>query len=115
MQAVRAIGRCAVILENAAQRCIAVLLELIQTKVNYVVQEAVIVIKVRHAGHSYSCEGALTAVKDCTGFLPTDLISLHATVVQRQADAIGVCCVCVYAPVSPHLLAGHLPSLSQPV
>lgn len=46
----RAIGRCAVSLENAAQRCIAVLLELIQTKVNYVVQEAVIVIKVRHTG-----------------------------------------------------------------
>lgn len=45
-QAVRAIGRCAVSLDTAAQRCIAVLLELIQTKVNYVVQEAVIVIKV---------------------------------------------------------------------
>lgn len=45
-QAVRAIGRCAVSLDKAAQRCIAVLLELIQTKVNYVVQEAVIVIKV---------------------------------------------------------------------
>jgi vesicle coat complex subunit len=47
LQAVRAIGRCAVSLEKAAQRCISVLLELIQTKVNYVVQEAVIVIKVR--------------------------------------------------------------------
>lgn len=46
LQAVRAIGRCAVSLDKAAQRCIAVLLELIQTKVNYVVQEAVIVIKV---------------------------------------------------------------------
>lgn len=45
-QAVRAIGRCAVSLEKAAQRCISVLLELIQSKVNYVVQEAVIVIKV---------------------------------------------------------------------
>ncbi|KAF8068431.1 BETAC-AD [Scenedesmus sp. PABB004] len=44
-KAVRAIGRCAVSLEAAAQRCIAVLLELIATKVNYVVQEAVIVIK----------------------------------------------------------------------
>ena len=45
MQAVRAIGRCAVSLERAAERCINVLLELIQTKVNYVVQEAIIVIK----------------------------------------------------------------------
>lgn len=42
----RAIGRCAVSLEPAAERCINVLLELIRSKVNYVVQEAVIVIKV---------------------------------------------------------------------
>ncbi len=44
-KAVSAIGRCAVKLERAAERCIGVLLELIQTKVNYVVQESVIVIK----------------------------------------------------------------------
>ncbi|CAN0100635.1 unnamed protein product [Scytosiphon promiscuus] len=44
-KAVRAIGRCAIKLERAAERCINVLLELIQTKVNYVLQEAVIVIK----------------------------------------------------------------------
>ena len=41
----RAIGRCAITLERAAERCINVLLELIHTKVNYVVQEAVVVIK----------------------------------------------------------------------
>jgi len=45
VQAVRAIGRCAVTLERAAERCINVLLELIKQKVNYVVQEAVVVIK----------------------------------------------------------------------
>lgn len=44
-KSVRAIGRCAVNLEGAAERCINVLLDLIQTKVNYVVQEAVVVIK----------------------------------------------------------------------
>jgi len=44
-RAVRAIGRAAIKLERAAERCINVLLELIQTKVNYVVQEAIIVIK----------------------------------------------------------------------
>lgn len=44
-KAVRAIGRLAVKLESAADRCIAALLELIQTKVNYVVQEAIIVIR----------------------------------------------------------------------
>ena len=36
---------CAVSLENAAERCINVLLELIRNKVNYVVQESIIVIK----------------------------------------------------------------------
>eukprot|EP01090_Pellita_catalonica_P004301 TRINITY_DN1412_c0_g1_i4.p1 TRINITY_DN1412_c0_g1~~TRINITY_DN1412_c0_g1_i4.p1 ORF type:complete len:867 (-),score=182.03 TRINITY_DN1412_c0_g1_i4:1507-4107(-) len=44
-KSVRAIGRCAIKLESAAERCVQVLLELIQTKVNYVVQEAIVVIK----------------------------------------------------------------------
>ncbi|KAM0046216.1 putative clathrin/coatomer adaptor, adaptin-like, coatomer/calthrin adaptor appendage [Helianthus debilis subsp. tardiflorus] len=44
-KAVRAIGRCAIKLERAAERCISVLLGLIKIKVNYVVQEAIIVIK----------------------------------------------------------------------
>lgn len=44
-KSVNAIGRCAVKLDRAAERCIGVLLELIRTKVNYVVQESVIVIK----------------------------------------------------------------------
>jgi len=44
-RAVRTIGRCAIKLEVAAEKCIKVLLTLIQTKVNYVVQEAVVVIK----------------------------------------------------------------------
>ena len=44
-KSVAAIGRCAVKLERAAERCIAVLLDLIQSKVNYVVQSSVVVIK----------------------------------------------------------------------
>jgi len=44
-KSVLAIGRCAIKIDQAAEKCIKVLLELIQTKVNYVVQEAVIVIK----------------------------------------------------------------------
>ena len=44
-KAVRTIGRCAIKLAGAAERCITVLLGLIETKVNYVVQEAVVVIK----------------------------------------------------------------------
>eukprot|EP00917_Polyrhabdina_sp_WS-2016_P032053 GHVP01068415.1.p1 GENE.GHVP01068415.1~~GHVP01068415.1.p1 ORF type:complete len:908 (+),score=189.75 GHVP01068415.1:185-2725(+) len=44
-KSVRSIGRVAVKLEKAAEKCIAVLLELIRTKVNYVVQEAIVVMK----------------------------------------------------------------------
>ncbi|CAG8552470.1 11386_t:CDS:2, partial [Racocetra persica] len=44
-KSVRSIGRLAVKIESTADRCIAALLELIQTKVNYVVQEAIVVIK----------------------------------------------------------------------
>lgn len=53
-KAVRAIGRCAIKLERAAEKCIQALLELIQTKVNYVVQEAIIVIKVTDLDSPYS-------------------------------------------------------------
>ena len=41
----RSIGRLAIKVEAAADNCIKALLELIDTKVTYVVQEAVIVIK----------------------------------------------------------------------
>ncbi|CAI5724390.1 unnamed protein product [Peronospora farinosa] len=44
-RSVRAIGRWAVKLERAAEKCINVLLELIQTKVNYILQEAIMAIK----------------------------------------------------------------------
>ncbi|RKP40436.1 putative beta-adaptin, partial [Dimargaris cristalligena] len=44
-KAVRSIGRLAIKIDVAAERCIEVLLDLIRTKVNYVVQEAVVVIK----------------------------------------------------------------------
>ncbi|CAG0916030.1 unnamed protein product [Notodromas monacha] len=44
-KSVRAIGRCAIKVETSAEKCVATLLDLIQTKVNYVVQEAVVVIK----------------------------------------------------------------------
>ncbi|OXA41238.1 AP-1 complex subunit beta-1 [Folsomia candida] len=44
-KAVRAIGRCAIKVGQSAERCVATLLDLIQTKVNYVVQEAIAVLK----------------------------------------------------------------------
>lgn len=45
-KSVRTIGRCAIKIESAADRCVDVLVELVQTKVNYVVQEGVVVIEV---------------------------------------------------------------------
>ncbi|KAM9237692.1 LOW QUALITY PROTEIN: AP-2 complex subunit beta-like [Dugong dugon] len=43
-KAVRAIGQCAIKAEQSAELCVSTLLDLIQTKVNYVVQEAIVVI-----------------------------------------------------------------------
>ena len=45
-RSVKAIGQCAIKIESACERCVNVLLDLINTKVNYVVQEAIVVIKV---------------------------------------------------------------------
>lgn len=45
-KAVRAVGQVAIKIDEAAERCVSVLMELIETRVSYVVQEAVIVIKV---------------------------------------------------------------------
>lgn len=44
-KSVRAIGRCAIKVETSSERCVSTLLDLIQTRVNYVVQEAIVVIK----------------------------------------------------------------------
>eukprot|EP00927_Polykrikos_kofoidii_P036857 TRINITY_DN31082_c0_g1_i1.p1 TRINITY_DN31082_c0_g1~~TRINITY_DN31082_c0_g1_i1.p1 ORF type:complete len:954 (+),score=202.58 TRINITY_DN31082_c0_g1_i1:66-2927(+) len=44
-KSVRAIGQCAIKLGRAAERCVDCLLDLIKTKVNYVVQEAIVVIR----------------------------------------------------------------------
>ena len=44
-RAVKAIGQVAIKIESASERCVNALLDLINTKVNYVVQEVVVVIK----------------------------------------------------------------------
>lgn len=44
-KAIRAIGQCAIKIDDAAERCVNVLLDLISTRVTYVVQESIIVIK----------------------------------------------------------------------
>ena len=45
-KSVRSIGRCAIKIPEATDECIDVLIRLIHTKVDYVVQEAVVVIRV---------------------------------------------------------------------
>lgn len=44
-RAIKAIGQVAIKIESAAERCVNALLDLIATKVNYVVQEVIVVIK----------------------------------------------------------------------
>jgi vesicle coat complex subunit len=45
-RSIKAIGQAAVKIEGGAERCVNVLLDLIATRVSYVVQEAVVVMKV---------------------------------------------------------------------
>jgi len=45
-KAVKAVGQVAIKIDSAAERCVSALMEMIETRVSYVVQEAVIVIKV---------------------------------------------------------------------
>ncbi|KAJ3174438.1 hypothetical protein HK101_010968, partial [Irineochytrium annulatum] len=63
-QSVRAIGRCAVKIESASERCVNVLLELIKTKVNYVVQESVVVIKDIFRKYPSKYEGIIPSLCD---------------------------------------------------
>lgn len=45
-RSIKAIGQAAIKIDVAAERCVNVLLDLIATRVSYVVQEAVVVMKV---------------------------------------------------------------------
>lgn len=63
-KSVRSIGRVAVKLERACERAISVLLELIETKVNYVVQEASVVIKDIFRKYPSRYEQVLSALCD---------------------------------------------------
>eukprot|EP00929_Paragymnodinium_shiwhaense_P078931 TRINITY_DN4096_c0_g2_i1.p1 TRINITY_DN4096_c0_g2~~TRINITY_DN4096_c0_g2_i1.p1 ORF type:complete len:909 (+),score=257.80 TRINITY_DN4096_c0_g2_i1:91-2817(+) len=63
-KSIRSIGRVAVKLERACERAIGVLLELIETKVNYVVQEATVVIKDIFRKYPSRYEQVLSALCD---------------------------------------------------
>ncbi|KAJ3263738.1 hypothetical protein HDU77_010014 [Chytriomyces hyalinus] len=61
-RSIRAIGKCAIKIESAADRCVKALVELIKTKVNYVVQESVIVIKDIFRRYPNKYEGIITTL-----------------------------------------------------
>ncbi|GAA5887612.1 hypothetical protein JCM16303_001447 [Sporobolomyces ruberrimus] len=58
-KSIRAIGQCAVKIESAAERCVNVLLDLISTKVSYVVQESIVVIKDIFRRYPHQYEGII--------------------------------------------------------
>ncbi|KAI9007902.1 adaptin N terminal region-domain-containing protein [Phycomyces nitens] len=58
-RSISAIGRCAIKIEEAAERCINVLLDLINTGVSYVVQEAIVVIKDIFRKYPHRYEGII--------------------------------------------------------
>ena len=51
-RSIKAIGQTAVKIESGAERCVNVLLDLISTRVSYVVQEAVVVMKVSYGANT---------------------------------------------------------------
>ncbi|KAI9363455.1 adaptin N terminal region-domain-containing protein [Zopfochytrium polystomum] len=61
-RSVRAIGRCAIKIESASERCVNVLLELIKTRVNHVVQESIVVIKDVFRKYPNKYEGIIPAL-----------------------------------------------------
>ncbi|GAA96410.1 uncharacterized protein L969DRAFT_95739 [Mixia osmundae IAM 14324] len=70
-KAVRSIGRLAIKIEESADQCIETLLELVETKVSYVVQEAVIVIKDIFRRYPNQYEGIIATLCDNLDVLDT--------------------------------------------
>ena len=63
-KAVRCIGRFAIRVESAADKCVSALIELIETKVSYVVQEAVVVMRDIFRRFPGRYESVITALCD---------------------------------------------------
>ncbi|KAI9348666.1 Clathrin/coatomer adaptor, adaptin-like protein [Obelidium mucronatum] len=61
-KSIRAIGKCAIKIESSADRCVRTLVDLIKTKVNYVVQESIIVIKDIFRRYPNKYEGIITTL-----------------------------------------------------
>ena len=63
-KAVRSIGRCAIRVESVADKCVSALIELVETKVSYVVQEAVVVMRDIFRRFPNRYESVITALCD---------------------------------------------------
>ena len=63
-KAVRSIGRCAIRIESIADKCVSSLIELVETKVSYVVQEAVVVMRDIFRRFPNRYESVITALCD---------------------------------------------------
>ncbi|CAL6299271.1 unnamed protein product [Bathycoccus prasinos] len=62
---IRAIGQCAISFEKTAAQCVDKLLELVNTRVNYIVQEVVIVMKDVFRKYPNEYEGIINTLCDC--------------------------------------------------
>lgn len=106
-KAIRAIGRIAISLESSADRAVQVLIELIQNKVNYVVQEVIVVIKDIFRRYPNQYESVISTLcdnlesldepeakvrSDAFFFLPLGLLSLphHLFAKMSQASMIWI-------------------------
>lgn len=109
-KSVRTIGRLAIKLERRAEKCVQELMKLIQTKVNYVVQEAVIVIKDVFRKYPNRYEGVIGALCDALGTLdePEAKASMvRAPTALRAALSHGACSLVTPCPPRPTLGLDH--------
>ena len=88
-KAVRAIGRLAIKIPSAADRCINVLLELVSTKISYVLQEAVVVIKDVFRKYPNQYEGIISTLCEHLDALDTpEAKAAMIWIVGQYADRI---------------------------
>ncbi|KAF7323774.1 AP complex subunit beta [Mycena kentingensis (nom. inval.)] len=97
-RSIKAIGQTAVKIEAAAERCVNVLVELISTKVSYVVQEAVVVMKDIFRKYPSTYEGVIPTL--CENLEDLDepeakasliwIIGEYASKIDNAADLLGI-------------------------
>ncbi|CAE6505158.1 unnamed protein product [Rhizoctonia solani] len=97
-RAIKTIGYCAIKIEASAERCVNVLLDLIATRVSYVVQEAIVVVKDILRKYPSRYEGVIPIV--CTALEELDepearaslvwIVGEHAEKIDNAGDLLEV-------------------------